>query len=91
MEATTPKKEAAIKCRPEKCLAAPRAFPVRQPDGEQEVHEKGQGKEKARDEKGETKFEHCGEEKTEHHEAAAAIGCPGVRILRIHPAAMGFA
>jgi hypothetical protein len=91
MEATTAKKEAAIKCRSKKCLPAPRAFPVRQPDGKQEVSEKGQGKEKARDEKGETKFEHRSEEKTEHHEAAAAIGGPGVRILRIHPGAMGFA
>jgi hypothetical protein len=85
MEATTAKKEAAIKCRSKKCLPAPGAFPVRQPDGEQEVSEKGQGKEKARNEKGKTKFEQGGEEKREHHKAASAVGRPGVRILRIHP------
>jgi hypothetical protein len=56
MEAAPAKQEAAVKCRPEKRLPTSRAFPVCQPGGNEEVGDKCQGKEKSRNEKGESEF-----------------------------------
>jgi hypothetical protein len=90
MEAAAAEQEAAIKCRSEKGLSTSGAFPVCQPGGNEEVGNKCYGKEKSRNEKGESKFKHRGEEESKHHRAAPPISGPGVRILRIHPRSAGF-
>jgi hypothetical protein len=41
MEAAPAEQEAAIKCRPEKRLSASRTFPICQPDGNEEISDKG--------------------------------------------------
>ena len=82
---TSAAKKAAIKRSPEKCLAASRTLPVCQPGGQEEVSDKGQGKEKPRNEKGESDFEYGDEEETEDREASPAVRSPGGRILRIDP------
>jgi hypothetical protein len=88
---TSAAKEAAIKRGAEKCLPTSRALPVCQPGGQEEVSDKGQGKEKSRNEKGEPDFEHGDEEETKDCEATLAVRSPGVRILRIDPRAPVFA
>jgi hypothetical protein len=88
---TSATKKAAIKRSPEKCLPASRALPVCQPGGQEEVGDKGQGKEKPRDEKGEPDFEYGDEEETKDREASTAVRSPGVRILRIDPCTAVFA
>ncbi len=85
METAPAEQEAAIKGRPEKRLSASRAFPVRQPGGDEEVGDKGQGKEKSGNKKSESNFEHRGEEETKNHKPAPAIRNPCIRIIRIHP------
>jgi hypothetical protein len=84
METAAPKK-AAIKGGPEKCLAASRALPVCQPGGQEEVSDKGQSKEKPRNEKGEPDFEHGNAEEIKDGEASPTVGSPGVRIQGIDP------
>jgi hypothetical protein len=88
---TTAAKKAAIKCSPEERLAASRALPVCQPGGQEEVHDKGQGKEKSRNEKGKPNFEYGDEEETKDRETSPAVRSPGVRILRIDPCTAVFA
>ena len=82
---TSAAKKTAIEGSPEKCLPASRALPVCQPGGQEEVSDKGQGKEKPRNEKGEPDFEYGDEEETKDREASPAVGSPGARILRIDP------
>jgi hypothetical protein len=88
---TSAAKETAIERSPEKCLAASRALPVCQPGGQEEVSDKGQGKEKSRNEKREPDFEYGDEEETKDREAAPAVRSPGGRILRIDPCTAVFA
>jgi hypothetical protein len=82
---TSAAKKAAVKRSSEKCQPAPRALPVCQPGRQEEVGDKGQGKEKPRNEKGEPDFEYGDEEETKDREASTAVRSPGVRILRIDP------
>jgi hypothetical protein len=88
---TSAAKKTAIKRSPEKRLPASRALPVCQPGGQEEVHDKGQGKEKPRNEKSESDFEYGDEEETKNREASPTVRSPGVRILRIDPCTAVFA
>jgi hypothetical protein len=88
---TTATKKTAIERSPEECLPASRALPVCQPGGQEEVSDKGQGKEKSRNEKREPYFEYGDEEETKDREASPAVRSPGGRILRINPYTAVFA
>jgi hypothetical protein len=82
---TSAAKKTAIEGSPEKCLSASRALPVCQPGGQEEVSDKGQGKEESRNEKRKPDFEYGDEEETKDCEASPAVRSPGGRILRIDP------
>ena len=82
---TSAAKKAAIKRSSEERLAASRALPVCQPGGQEEVSDKGQGKEESWNEKREPDFEDGDEEETKNREASPAVRSPGGRILRIDP------
>src|SRR5271165_5723676 len=82
METATPKQDAAIKCCPEKRLPASGAFPVSQPGSNEKVSDKGQRKEKARNEEGKSNLEDGGKEEAKYHQSAPAIGGPGVCVDR---------
>jgi len=88
---TSAAKKAAVKRSSEKCQPAPRALPVCQPGGQEEVSDKGQGKEESRNEKREPDFEYGDEEETKDREASPAVRSPGGRILRIDPCTAVFA
>jgi hypothetical protein len=88
---TAAAKKAAIKRSPEKCLAAARAFPVGQPGGKEKVCDKGQGKEKPRNDKGEPDFEDGNEEEIKDGQASPAVRSPSVRIQGIDPGTAVFA
>jgi hypothetical protein len=90
METSATKKTAIERC-PEKCLSASRALPVCQPGGQEEVRDKGQGKEESRNEKREPDFEDGDEEETKDREASPAVRSPGGRILRVDPCTAVFA
>jgi hypothetical protein len=62
METAPAEQNAAIKCRSEECLAASRAFPVRQPGGKEKVEDKSEREEKTRDVKSKPDFENCRKE-----------------------------
>jgi hypothetical protein len=88
---TAAAKKAAIKGSPEKCPPTTRALPVCQPGGKEEVSDKGQGKEKPRNEKGEPDFEDGHEEEIEDRQPSPPVRNPGVRILGIDPCTAVFA
>lgn len=82
---TSAAKKTAIERSPEKCLPTPGALPVCQPGGQEEVSDKGQGKEESWNEKREPDFEDGDEEEAKNREASPAVRSPGGRILRINP------
>ena len=88
---TSAAKKTAIERSSEKCLPASWTLPVCQPGGQEEVDDKGQGKEKSRNEKSEPNFEYGDEEETKDRETSPAVRGPGVRILRIDPCTAVFA
>ena len=75
-------KQAAQKGSSEKGLAAARAFPVRKPEGEEKVKNKGQGKEHSGNNEQAAEFHHRAQEQQEHKKPQSTISCPRSHIVK---------
>jgi hypothetical protein len=81
-------KQAAIECSSEKRFSAPRAFPIRQTGGEEEVTNEGQSEKEARNKERESDFEHRSDEKPKHHATEPAVRTPGCCVFGINPVSL---
>jgi hypothetical protein len=75
-------KQAAEKGSSEKGLPAARAFPVREPEGEEKVKDKGQGKEHSGNKEQAAELHHRAQEQQEHKKSQSAISCPRSHIVK---------
>jgi hypothetical protein len=75
-------KQAAEKGSSEKGLPAARAFPVREPEGEEKIKNKGQGKEHSGNNEQAAEFHHRAQEEQEHKKPQSTISCPRSHIVK---------
>ena len=75
-------KQAAEKGSPKKGLPAARAFPVREPEGEEKVKNEGQGKEHGGHNEQAAEFHHRSQEEQENKKPQSTISSPRSHIVK---------